>query len=107
MDGLEYYNHTYINYIYIYIYDLTTCYYYYYSLFQVDSALAVDAVETVRRALEAMLSKDSLVFQHTFRRGSIYNRNRTLGIPCTTRPVIPWMHGHALYSALKQVGTGG
>ncbi|XP_052792191.1 glutamate receptor 2-like [Mya arenaria] len=67
-----------------------------------EAALAVDAIEVVTRALKGMVKSNSKVFQSTFRRGAVYNYNRTKGIPCTTSPPIPWMHGDAIIEHIKQ-----
>ncbi|GFN74318.1 glutamate receptor subunit protein glur5 precursor [Plakobranchus ocellatus] len=53
-----------------------------------------------------MVARKSDVFDKTFRRGTIYN-NSTKGIPCNTKPVLPWMHGEAIYNALKKVNFEG
>jgi len=41
--------------------------------------------------------------QHTFRRGEVYNYNRTRGVPCNGDPPVAWMHGQALMEGMKQV----
>ncbi|GFO45439.1 glutamate receptor [Plakobranchus ocellatus] len=74
--------------------------------FQTDSALSVDMVQAISSALDDMVARKSDVFDKTFRRGTIYN-NSTKGIPCNTKPVLPWMHGEAIYNALKKVNFEG
>ncbi|KAK7495317.1 hypothetical protein BaRGS_00013499 [Batillaria attramentaria] len=74
-------------------------------LFQVAAALSVDALEAFRRALDEMVGRRHDVFHSTFRRGVVYNLNRTLGVPCNTRPVLPWMHGTEIFYSLKRVRT--
>jgi len=81
-------------------YTFTT---YWSHLLQSDVALAVDAVSVVTRALKGMVKSNSKVFQSTFRRGTVYNYNRTKGIPCSTDPPVPWMHGEAIIKHIKQV----
>ncbi|KAL8593373.1 hypothetical protein ACOMHN_065979 [Nucella lapillus] len=53
-------------------------------------------------ALDSMVRRQHNVFLSTFRRGVVYNRNLTQGIPCYTRPVIPWMHGPVMMMAFKE-----
>ncbi|KAH3717663.1 hypothetical protein DPMN_060565 [Dreissena polymorpha] len=50
-----------------------------------------------------MVKSNSKIFQSTFRRGMVYNYNRTKGIPCTTQPPVPWMHGEAIMEQIKMV----
>ena len=73
-------------------------------LWQLAAALSVDALEAIRRTLDNMVKRQHNVFLSTFRRGVVYNRNLTLGIPCNTRPAIPWMHGPVMMLAFKEVG---
>jgi hypothetical protein len=70
---------------------------------QYEAALAVDAIFVVERALKAMVTENPKIFKSTFRRKEVYNNNRTKGIPCTTNPPIPWMHGEAIMAHIKTV----
>lgn len=72
-----------------------------------EVALSIDATNVIVRALEDMIKKDKKVFQHTFRRGIVYNHNKTKGVPCYPKDALPWMHGEAIMSALKQVDMRG
>ncbi|GAB1597397.1 glutamate receptor, partial [Argonauta hians] len=72
-----------------------------------EVALSIDATNVIVHALEEMLKKDIKVFQHTFRRGIVYNHNKTKGVPCYVKDALPWMHGEAIMSALKQVDIKG
>lgn len=45
----------------------------------------------------------SSYFQHTFRRGEVYNYNKTRGVPCTAEKPVPWMHGESLMTGMKDV----
>ena len=72
-------------------------------LFQYESALAVDAIEVITRTLKSMLTANKKIFKSTFRRKEVYNYNRTKGVPCTTNPPIPWMHGDAIMDEIKRV----
>ncbi|XP_076467604.1 glutamate receptor-like [Babylonia areolata] len=74
---------------------------------ELAAALSVDAVETFRRVLDTMVRRQHNVFLSTFRRGVVYNRNLTQGIPCHTRPVIPWMHGPVMMLAFKEISFEG
>ncbi|PVD34148.1 hypothetical protein C0Q70_05411 [Pomacea canaliculata] len=74
---------------------------------EVEAALSVDALEAFRLALEAMVGRRHDVFHSTFRRGVVYNLNKTVGIPCNTRPVLPWMHGTEIFYSLKRVDFEG
>ncbi|XP_050416819.1 glutamate receptor [Patella vulgata] len=66
-----------------------------------SAALTVDAVTSLEDTIAAMLGNNSDAFRYTFRRKHVYNYNRTRGVPCTTDPPTPWMHGDAIYALLK------
>ncbi|ESO90626.1 hypothetical protein LOTGIDRAFT_163822 [Lottia gigantea] len=66
-----------------------------------SAALIVDAVLSLDDAIESMLDNDTDVFRYTFRRKHVYNYNRTRGVPCTTDPPTPWMHGNTIYKLLR------
>ncbi|XP_045204260.2 glutamate receptor 3-like [Mercenaria mercenaria] len=72
-----------------------------------EAALAVDAIAVIERALKGMVTENSKIFQSTFRRKEVYNNNRTKGIPCTTHPPIPWMHGAAIMEQIKRLDFEG
>ncbi|KAL5012642.1 hypothetical protein ScPMuIL_011193 [Solemya velum] len=72
-----------------------------------ETAMIVDSVGLVWRIFKMMLQADPKVFQHAFRRGRIYNYNKTKGIPCTTKPPVPWMFGASIVSAMKKVKFDG
>ncbi|XP_070196713.1 glutamate receptor 3-like [Littorina saxatilis] len=74
---------------------------------ELAAALSVDALEAFRRALDNMVKRQHNVFLSTFRRGVVYNRNLTQGIPCYTRPAIPWMHGPVMMLAFKEITFDG
>ncbi|XP_046373503.1 glutamate receptor-like [Haliotis rufescens] len=74
---------------------------------QVDAALSVDVVEALYQALRDMIRRNTDVFNFTFRRRTVYNYNKTRGIPCDERPVIPWMHGSDIYDSLQRVKFSG
>ncbi|BFZ24114.1 hypothetical protein BsWGS_27153 [Bradybaena similaris] len=68
----------------------------------VHAALTVDGLRVIESAISAMLKNDSDVFRWIFRRGELYNLNKTRGIPCTTKPPAPWMFGPRLLETMKQ-----
>lgn len=68
----------------------------------VVAALTVDALSLMESGIAGMLAENKDVFRYIFRRGVVYNYNRTRGIPCNTRPPIPWMHGANILSKIKQ-----
>ncbi|KAH9514029.1 hypothetical protein Btru_032031 [Bulinus truncatus] len=68
----------------------------------VHAALAVDGLKVIEEAISGMLENDSDVFRWIFRRGDLYNQNKTKGIPCTTRPPIPWMFGQNILKLIKK-----
>ncbi|XP_052245576.1 glutamate receptor 2-like [Dreissena polymorpha] len=72
-----------------------------------EAALAVDAIHVISQALRGMVKSNSKIFQSTFRRGMVYNYNRTKGIPCTTQPPVPWMHGEAIMEQIKMLDFEG
>ncbi|XP_059150176.1 glutamate receptor 3-like [Physella acuta] len=74
---------------------------------QVPAALAVDGFQVVESAIAGMLETDSDVFRWSFRRGELYNLNKTRGVPCTTRPPLPWMFGPRLVSMIKKRSPSG
>lgn len=65
--------------------------------------MIVDSVTLIWKIFKEMLQVKPKYFRHAFRRGMIYNYNRTKGIPCTTKPPVPWMCGPDIVSAIKQV----
>ncbi|KAJ8317822.1 hypothetical protein KUTeg_004626 [Tegillarca granosa] len=69
---------------------------------QVDAALASDAVNVIVNAINQMLTNNTSILKTTFRRGDVYNYNRTRGIPCSEN--VPWMHGQELIKQIKQLG---
>ncbi|NP_001191541.1 glutamate receptor subunit protein GluR5 precursor [Aplysia californica] len=77
------------------------------NLLQTDAALSVDMLHTIRAALTAMIKEQRDVFHYVFRRGKMYNMNKTIGIQCNSNPPLPWMHGEQIYRALKQVDFDG
>uniref|UniRef100_A0A2C9JM66 Glutamate receptor n=1 Tax=Biomphalaria glabrata TaxID=6526 RepID=A0A2C9JM66_BIOGL len=68
----------------------------------VHAALAVDGLKVIEEAISGMLENDSDVFRWIFRRGDLYNLNKTKGIPCTTRPPLPWMFGQNILTLIKK-----
>ncbi|XP_076456709.1 glutamate receptor-like [Babylonia areolata] len=68
----------------------------------VTAALTVDALRLIESGVAGMLEDDPDVFRWIFRRRVVYNYNRTRGIPCTTRPPVPWMHGTNILNKIKQ-----
>lgn len=72
---------------------------------QSETAMVVDSVSVLWKIFDEMLQRDPKVFQHAFRRGTVYNYNKTRGIPCTTKPPVPWMFGETIMSAIKAVST--
>lgn len=74
-------------------------------LFQIEAALAVDAINVIQLTLSTLIANDTSIFKHTFRRGDVYNYNRSKGVPCDTEPPVPWMHGVALMEGMKRVIT--
>ena len=56
----------------------------------------------ITRTLGLLIEESSVIFKHTFRRGDVYNFNRTKGVPCVDPPV-PWMHGARLMRGMKTV----
>lgn len=72
------------------------------SLFQYETALALDGIDAIARALEAMVLDNPDVFKFTFRRGQVYN-NMTRGIQCGDNPPYPWSHGEKIMDYLKVV----
>ena len=62
-----------------------------------------DAFTVITKSLSLLIAKSTTAFKHTFRRGDVYNYNRTKGVPCTTDPPIPWMHGTSLMLGMKSV----
>ncbi|CAL1544183.1 unnamed protein product, partial [Lymnaea stagnalis] len=73
------------------------------ALLPIEAALSMDVIQAVDEAISFMIQQDKNIFQHTFRRGSIYNMNRTVGVRCDPTPLMPWMHGADLYGALSRV----
>ncbi|XP_052281246.1 glutamate receptor-like [Dreissena polymorpha] len=73
----------------------------------IDAALAVDAIEVIQRTLRQLIENSSSIFKHTFRRGEVYNHNRTRGVPCDADPPVPWMHGEALTQGMKKLHFDG
>ncbi|XP_076447024.1 glutamate receptor 3-like [Babylonia areolata] len=67
----------------------------------VTAALILDALSLMEKGISGMLAEDPDVFRWIFRRRVVYNYNRTRGIPCTTRPPIPWMHGANILGKIK------
>ncbi|KAL5012952.1 hypothetical protein ScPMuIL_011503 [Solemya velum] len=72
-----------------------------------ETAMVVDSVSVLWKIFDEMLQRDPKVFQHAFRRGTVYNYNKTRGIPCTTKPPVPWMFGETIMSAIKAVDFEG
>jgi hypothetical protein len=70
----------------------------------VTAALTLDALKLIESGITGMLDEDPDVFRWIFRRGQVYNYNRTRGVPCTTRPPAPWMHGRDILMKMKAVG---
>lgn len=70
---------------------------------QVGAALTLDALNLIEKGIMGVMEEDPDVFRWIFRRGDVYNYNRTRGVPCTTRPPIPWMLGAKLLSKMKLV----
>ncbi|XP_012945039.1 glutamate receptor 1 [Aplysia californica] len=68
----------------------------------VQAALTVDGLSVIEAAVAGMLENNSDIFRWIFRRGELYNLNRTKGIPCTTTPPTPWMFGPSLMDMIKQ-----
>ncbi|GFN90015.1 glutamate receptor [Plakobranchus ocellatus] len=68
----------------------------------VQAALTVDSLSVIESAVSSLLKNDSLIFRWTFRRGELYNLNKTKGIPCSTRPPAPWMFGKTLLDTMKE-----
>ncbi|CAL1535039.1 unnamed protein product, partial [Lymnaea stagnalis] len=68
---------------------------------KVNAALTVDGLRVIEDAISGMLENDSDVFRWIFRRGDLYNQNKTKGIPCTTKPPIPWMFGTNILQMIK------
>nr|KAG5705420.1 hypothetical protein BaRGS_004547 [Batillaria attramentaria] len=73
----------------------------------VGAALTVDALKLIEGGITGMLDDDPEVFRWIFRRRIVYNYNRTRGIPCNTRPPIPWMHGANILRKIKQKSPQG
>ncbi|XP_041358488.1 glutamate receptor-like isoform X2 [Gigantopelta aegis] len=73
----------------------------------VRAALTVDSFNLIEQAIISMLENDSHIFRYNFRRGYVYTYNDTKGIPCTTRPPIPWMHGEGILNTMKKQQTLG
>ncbi|PVD34216.1 hypothetical protein C0Q70_05482, partial [Pomacea canaliculata] len=67
----------------------------------VGAALTLDALNLIEKGIMGVMEEDPDVFRWIFRRGDVYNYNRTRGVPCTTRPPIPWMLGAKLLSKMK------
>ncbi|KAK3606319.1 hypothetical protein CHS0354_041953 [Potamilus streckersoni] len=70
----------------------------------VEAALAVDSITVIQRTISKMVERSSSIFQHTFRRGDIYNYNKTKGVPCSANPPVPWMHGQSLMEGMTEIG---
>ncbi|KAL8581027.1 hypothetical protein ACOMHN_048061 [Nucella lapillus] len=73
----------------------------------VTAALTVDALKLIESGVAGMLQEDPDVFRWIFRRRVVYNYNRTRGIPCTTRPPVPWMHGTNILNKIKEKSPEG
>ncbi|KAL3878269.1 hypothetical protein ACJMK2_030634 [Sinanodonta woodiana] len=73
----------------------------------VEAALAVDSITVIQKTISKMVERSSSIFQHTFRRGDIYNYNKTKGVPCTANPPIPWMHGQSLMAGMTELKFDG
>ncbi|RUS87243.1 hypothetical protein EGW08_004995, partial [Elysia chlorotica] len=69
----------------------------------IKAALTVDSLKLIESAVSYLLNNDSEVFRHTFRRGELYNFNKTKGVPCSTRPPRPWMFGRTLFDLMREV----
>ncbi|KAK3719756.1 hypothetical protein RRG08_040059 [Elysia crispata] len=69
----------------------------------IKAALTVDSLKLIESAVSYLLKNDSEVFRHTFRRGELYNLNKTKGVPCSTRPPTPWMFGRTLFDLMREV----
>ncbi|KAK3099876.1 hypothetical protein FSP39_011081, partial [Pinctada imbricata] len=80
-----------------------------------ESAMSVDALETIVSALDMMLQEDRFIFKKNFRRLKMFNFNgniTTRGIPCSKvtnldPPPQPWQHGQEILQALKSVMFNG
>ncbi|KAK3606415.1 hypothetical protein CHS0354_042068 [Potamilus streckersoni] len=72
-----------------------------------EAALAVDVIDVITRSLRNMVAENPKIFQSTFRRKEVYNYNRTQGIPCNTKPPVPWMHGNTIMDEIKELDFEG
>ncbi|KAL8621467.1 hypothetical protein ACOMHN_058229 [Nucella lapillus] len=68
----------------------------------VTAALTLDALTLIEKGISGMMEDDPDVFRWIFRRRVVYNYNRTRGIPCTTRPPVPWMHGANIMQKIRE-----
>ena len=73
------------------------------TLIQIDAALTYDAITVITKTLAILIANSPEKFKHTFRRGDVYNNNKTLGVPCDANPKVPWMHGKRLMRGMKSV----
>ncbi|XP_053398486.1 glutamate receptor 2-like [Mercenaria mercenaria] len=77
----------------------------------IEAALAYDAVQVIHKTLAQLISNSTKIFKHTFRRGHVYNYNRTKGVPCESddplMPLVPWMHGEAIMDGMKKLHFDG
>ncbi|KAL3878192.1 hypothetical protein ACJMK2_030560, partial [Sinanodonta woodiana] len=71
------------------------------------TALAYDVIDVITRTLRNMVAENPKIFRSTFRRKEVYNYNRTQGIPCNTKPPMPWMHGNAIMEKIKELDFEG